>query len=214
MTTNTLCKMYNTLTATERGPLLLAAVARGDEVERQRVLDAATWKHWRVTDTYGFTVGVGLVFSDYVVMQWNHLAMHFFARTHWMYAEVLITADVELLKREFPDFDPDADDRLDLETCDFMADVSAYKFCVTETAWALFRDELRIGPDVLPMDDVLFEMAVKRLPNEAPSADELLARYPDRFPPHDDGTPFKPVTPADVCDGWRELLNKLVDQWE
>ncbi|MBI5758350.1 MAG: hypothetical protein HZA46_07525 [Planctomycetales bacterium] len=214
MTTNVLAKMYNTLTAAERGPLLLAAVARGDEVERQRLLDAATWKRWRVTDTYGFTVGVGFVFSDYVVLQWDHLAMHFFARLHWMYAECLITADVERLKREFPDFDPDADDRFDLETCDFMADVSAYKFCVNETAWAMFRDELRIGPDVLPMDDVLFEMAVKRLPNEAPSADELLARYPDRFRRDDGQPPFQFVTPADVCDGWRELFRKLVGQWE
>ncbi len=213
MTTKPLGKMYHTLTAAERGPLLIAAIARGDETEQQRILGAATSKGWRLADTFGFGFALNHVFRIYERTQFELLAQHFFARAHWMYAEVLMSADAERLKRDFPDFDPDSKDRLDLKSLDFMADVSGYRFCVNEAAWSLFRGELRIGPDVLLVEDTLFDLAIVRMPEEAPSADELLARYPSRFPPNDDGTPCQLVTPPTVAAGWRDLFHKLSGHW-
>jgi hypothetical protein len=90
-----------------------------------------------------------------------------------------------------------------------LHDVAAYRFVVNEAAWSMFCDELRIDPDALRVDDVLYDLARENVSRDAPSADKLLARYPDRFPPHDDGTPCKLVTPADVVDGWRRDFGAL-----
>ncbi len=58
-----------------------------------------------------------------------------------------------------------------------------------------------------------FDFAMVRMPEDAPSADELLARYPSRFPPNDDGTPCQLVTQPTVAAGWRDLFQKLSGHW-
>ena len=193
MTTNTLTKLYDRLTVAERGPLMLAAIARGDDVEQRRLVDAAVWKHRRVTDTYGWVISASLVAGEYHERQWELLAYLLFAK--FQVAEQAEAGD-------------------NVEWLLFIHDVAAYRFIVNETAWGMFCDELRIDPDSHRVDDVLFDLAQENVSRDAPSADELLKRYPNRFPSHDDGTPFKPVTPTAVADEWRDLFRQLAGQWE
>jgi len=159
-------------------------------------------------DAEDHPVAFSLLADGHHQEQFRLLGLFWFARAHSMCREILDTTDPDLLKREFPDFDLNAD-HLDCESSNFIADVCAFRFCTNQAAWLLFRDELRISPDALRVDDVLYDLARENVSRDAPSAAKLLARYPDRFPPHDDGTPFKLVTPADVCESWRETFGRM-----
>jgi hypothetical protein len=53
MNTNGLAKLYDRLTPKERLPLILAASARGDQTEQDRLAHSAPKKEWRMPDYYG-----------------------------------------------------------------------------------------------------------------------------------------------------------------
>jgi hypothetical protein len=220
MTIKPLAKMYDCLAVAERAPMMLAAIARDDEVEQQRLSEAAVWKRWRLPDTHGWAFAIGRVFNDYERMQFEMLAYTMFATSQFLLTEEAVNTpgdspgDTACLSADTADGELSDADKLDL--FGFMHDVSAYRFCVNEAAWSMFRDELRIGPDVLPVDDWLFDLAAVEMPLRAPSADELLSHYADWFQQfeHDPGTPVKLVTPATVCAGWRKWFDELAAKWE
>ena len=175
-------------------------MAREDKAEQRRLWTAAP-KHVRsVSDLSGWTFAVTILFDDYEVRQFELLAHHLFAKSHFLLTEAETDTTGETA------------DELDL--FQFMHDVSVYRFVVNETAWAMVRDELRIDPDALRIDDWLFDLATEQMPLHAPSADQFLERHAARIQQfeHDHGTPFNLIEAADVADTWRQMFRELGGQ--
>src|SRR5690348_146268 len=62
MNTNGLANLYDRLTPKERLPLIMAASARGDEVERERLANSAPREGFRLPDYHG--LGEGLLLAS------------------------------------------------------------------------------------------------------------------------------------------------------
>jgi hypothetical protein len=79
MNANELAKLYDRLSPWERVPLWLAAGARGDEAERQRLARSAPRKAFQVPDTYGLLEGLRTVAARYVMLQLDMACWYWFA---------------------------------------------------------------------------------------------------------------------------------------
>ncbi|AWM39989.1 hypothetical protein GobsT_16100 [Gemmata obscuriglobus] len=77
MNTKSLSKHYATLSAAERLSLLMAAGARGDDVEHARVVAAAPWETWRVPDTFGRALAFLAVFGQHRMERLELAALFF-----------------------------------------------------------------------------------------------------------------------------------------
>jgi hypothetical protein len=77
MNTNGLAKHYGSLTASERLPLILAASARGDERERDRLMMSAPRVAYRVPDHFGLAMAFREV-ADLHFMELLTLAANYF----------------------------------------------------------------------------------------------------------------------------------------
>jgi hypothetical protein len=73
MNANALAKLYDRLTPWERVPLWLAADARGDGLEKERLATSAPRKLIRVADSYSLLVALHRLASHYMMVQ-LHLA--------------------------------------------------------------------------------------------------------------------------------------------
>jgi hypothetical protein len=157
-------------------------VARGDDVEQRRLFAASPKRSRNVSDLTGWTFAVSLLAGEYRERQFELLAYLLFAKFHHLAGG--------------------SEPGDDLELWEFVHDTAGYRFVVNATAWSLFVAELRIDADALAAPDWLFDLALDKVPTIAPTAGELLVRYPKHFPPTD-GKPLELVTPGDVADGWR-----------
>jgi hypothetical protein len=79
MTANELAKLYDRLNPWERVPLWLAAGARGDEAERQRLARSAPRKTFQVPDTYGPLEELRTVAARHVMRQLDLACWYWFA---------------------------------------------------------------------------------------------------------------------------------------
>jgi hypothetical protein len=172
--------LYDRLTVAEIGPAFLAAVARGDDVEQRRLFSASAKQRHHVSELTGWTFAVSLVAGEYRERQLESLAYLLFAKFQHLAAG---------------EGDEPGDN---LTLWEFIHDVAAYRFVVNERAWTLFRDQLRIGPDALPTDDPLFDLALANVPTVALTGAELLARHAQYLP-----ADTELATPKSVADGWR-----------
>lgn len=77
MSTKALSKHYGAFSAAERLSLLMAAGARGDEVEHARVMGAAAWETWRVPDTFGRALAFLGVFCQHRMERLELAALFF-----------------------------------------------------------------------------------------------------------------------------------------
>ncbi len=77
MNTKGVARLYDRLTARERLPLIMAASARHDEPERQRLVQSAPQVHRRVPDHYGLSHALREV-SDHHFMELLDLAARYF----------------------------------------------------------------------------------------------------------------------------------------
>lgn len=77
MNTKILSKHYGALSPAERLSLLMAAGARGDDVEHARVVGAAAWETWRVPDTFGRALAFLAVFSPHRMERLELAALFF-----------------------------------------------------------------------------------------------------------------------------------------
>jgi hypothetical protein len=77
VTTNTLAKHYGALSAAERLALMMAAGARGDDVEHARLADAAPRVDWRVPHTFGRALAFLGVFSQHRMERLDLVALFF-----------------------------------------------------------------------------------------------------------------------------------------
>jgi len=73
MTSNGRTRLYDRLTPRERLPLILAASARGDEAERERLGRAAPTVAWRVRDYFGLAMAFREV-SEFAFMELLNVA--------------------------------------------------------------------------------------------------------------------------------------------
>ena len=85
MNTARLAKLYDRLTAAERFALLLAAAARGDEAERDRLVDAAPRVAVRVPDTFSRAMAFREVMDQHRMERLSIAALLF--RAHAQAAE-------------------------------------------------------------------------------------------------------------------------------
>src|SRR5882724_10042301 len=77
MNTKSLARHYPALTAAERLSLLMAAGARGDDVEHARLADTAPRETWRVPHTFGRALALLAVFSQHRMVRLELAALFF-----------------------------------------------------------------------------------------------------------------------------------------
>jgi hypothetical protein len=132
MNTNTLAKNYDSLTPRERLPLILAASARGDEVEADRLARSAPKETYRLPNYHGLGEGFMLCamlhtmqLLDASLLLWRVLALQ---------AET-----------------PHREEKLNLRL-DGLVGGLAYLVTVHSDAWERFADELKVDPNYILED--------------------------------------------------------------
>jgi hypothetical protein len=187
MTSTGLTKLYAHLLPRERLPLILAAQARGDESEQQRLAASAPVRVWRLPDYAIGDLAANVLALVYVSEQLDYAANYWHA----------------LWRLE------DADDA-DPATWRLAADVSAYVFARNAEAWRSFWQELHIDADALSAANHhgwLLRYCEERMPGVAPTREELAARL--RRHGADDP---QPVTADDLRASWRQLFEACAGQ--
>src|SRR5438132_10531123 len=123
MNTNGLAKLYDKLTPLERIPLILAAEAREDETEVQRLHNSAPMRTWWFSDYLMPSMALQTSSKMYIVEQLDHIAIYWHA-----------------IWRLGDEQDEKPEDWL------LSAEVAAYVFTCNAEAWRRFCEELNIDP--------------------------------------------------------------------
>jgi hypothetical protein len=133
MNTNGLAKLYEHLTPKERLPLILAASARGDEVERERLARSAPKEGFRLPDYYGLAEGMQLVSLLHLLELLDVAALH------WQAGGML--AEWEALSEEGEENPP--------KRLRATVGVFAYVFTTKLDGWRRFCSEFNVDPELL-----------------------------------------------------------------
>ncbi len=136
MNTNGLARHYDKLTPRERFPLIVAATARDDKQECDRLIDSAPKIGWRLPDYYGLgdaLQDLGLVFM---------LELLNLVAQYWHADGVLESYALSPKTKK----DKTLEDRLH-----GMLKLLAYLFVVNLDAWKQLLTELQMAPDFLFM---------------------------------------------------------------
>jgi hypothetical protein len=136
MNTNGLAKLYDRLTPRERLPLILAASARGDDVEAERLARSAPRRDVRLPDYHG--LGEGMLFA----CLFHLLALLDTALLHWQAAGLQSQASAFLGE----------DGEACAERLGEAARIYAYLFTVKMDGWRRFCSEFNVDPDFLMQD--------------------------------------------------------------
>jgi len=137
MNSHGLARLYDRLTPQERLPLLVAAGARGDVAERDRLLRSAPTVGFRIPDYYGWVEGLHMAAEQYLLTQLST------AGTYWQALMLLAEergrpAGVQQRRQEA---------RLGR-----IVKMLAYAFVAHADGWQQFCAELRIDPDAVLRD--------------------------------------------------------------
>jgi hypothetical protein len=181
MNSKALGGLYDRLTTRERLPLILAAEARGDEVEQQRLANSAPVQLWRFADYLWPNMALNLLTLMYLTEQLDHLASFWHAL--WR---------LDGPEEEWGDWQ-------------FTADVSAYVYCCNADAWRRFCGELGIDAEAQTAGNYrgkMLRLCEPWLRESAPTRDELAARLRARG----DADP-EPVTADGLLASWRSLFD-------
>ena len=133
MNTNALAKLYDRLTPKERLPLLLAASARGDEAERDRLARSAPREGYWVPDYHGLAEGLLLV-SLFHLLELLDLAS-----LYWQ-VDGLLTQE-EMLGKEAG--------QAVRKRFEGLTRIYAYLFIVKLDGWRRFCAEFKVDPEPL-----------------------------------------------------------------
>lgn len=137
MNTNGLAKLYEHLSPKERLPLIIAASARGDETERNRLAHSAPTARFQLPNYYGWAEGMQLVSLFHL------LELLEAAARNWQTA-ALLEQEESLGKKA----NPARRDRLEE-----LTRITAYVFTVNMDGWKQFCSEFPIAsPDLLLKD--------------------------------------------------------------
>lgn len=133
MNTNGLAKLYEHLTPKERLPLILAASARGDEVERERLVHSAPREGFWLPDYHGLAEGIILT-SLFQLLELLDIAAYY-----WQ--AVVLLQQEEVLG--------DKKNKALRDRFDGLARIFAYLFMVKIDGWRLFCAQHNYDPDFL-----------------------------------------------------------------
>jgi hypothetical protein len=181
MNTHSLGRLYEYLGVWERITLLLAAEARGDEVESDKLFRTSRVRTWRLNEHMMAEHALHVLSLVYITEQLDAAACYFFA----------------LWKMDDAD-DPCPEDLVR------VADVSAYLFTTNAEAWGRFCAELKIEPDALTAGNYrgwFLQFCESKMPDNAPSAETIRSRWMEP------STPI--VTADDLLENWRDLLRQM-----
>jgi hypothetical protein len=156
MNSNGLARLYDRLTPLERIPLILAADARGDEVESRRLNDSAPIRHRVFRDHHWPNMGIQTLTLIYLTEQLDLLVEYW--HSSWR-------LEVE----------PD-------KNWKGLRDASAYRLVCNADAWRRFCEGLAIDPGVLTSGNYggwLLKYCLERMPTMAPSREELAVQLRD-----------------------------------
>jgi hypothetical protein len=182
MNANRLARMYDRLTVWERIPLLIAADARGDDTEYQRLLDTSPPRAWHFSEHLLAEQALHLLAMTYIVEQLDAAASYFFALfqlgndpqpEHWL----------------------------------LPAESAAYFFTANAAAWRRFCADLDIAPNVLTTANHhgwLLPFCEERMPSNAPSAEALRARLQKAG-----FDAARLVMTKSLLAGWRDALRAM-----
>jgi hypothetical protein len=134
MNTDHLVRHYEVLTPWERLSLLVAAWARGDTVEEDRLARAAPKNGFRVPDYWGLAEGLDDLVKLYLLKQLDLAALY------WRLAGLLAQEPWERPSRQ---------ERRRDERRWRLLKMLAYRYVVRADGWRLLCAELPIDPEVL-----------------------------------------------------------------
>jgi hypothetical protein len=207
--TDHLARHYEVLTPWERLPLIAAASARADEVEKDRLARSAPKIGFRVPDYWGLAEGLDELVKLYLLGQRDLAALY------WRLSGLL---DQEPRDR------PSRQERRRDERRWRLLKMLAYRYVVRADGWRLLCAELPIDPEVLlrelPGYDSVRQMEqVARL--IAFSAEEALAflrAEAEAARPAEEGAravrrEYQIATAADVARSMREFLKARLGEW-
>jgi hypothetical protein len=187
--TDKLAKHYPNLSSAERLSLLLAAAARGDDLEHTRLADAEPWVDWRVPHTFGRSLAFLLVCAYHRMEQLELAALFFKA-----------SAVADAIRGELS------------TKCRNAAKLYGYLVKINEEGWLKFceREQLNAGVciAVLPGECAL-ALAAEEAELVGLAASELL----DYARLHKE-TPFTPKTAESVADALQAIYKMFVERWE
>jgi hypothetical protein len=184
MNANGLARLYDRLTVWERIPLLIAAEARGDQAEYQRLFNASALRTWRFSEHLLAEQALNVSAMIYVGEQLNAAASYFF----------------DLWQMQDPD-DPRPEDWL------IAAEACAYFFVANAEAWRRFCSELDIAPDALVAANHrgwFLRYCEENIPANAPTAEVMQARFQEIG-----WDSPQLVTPDNLLASWRNLLQAM-----
>ena len=209
MNTAHLAQHYSALTPWERLPLLVAASARGDALEEDRLARAAPKNGFRVPDYWGLAEGLDDLVKLYLLEQLDLAAFY------WRFAGLL---EQEPWER------PSRQQRQRQERRWQLLKMLAYRYVVRADGWRLLCAQLHLKPEVLlkelPGYDAVqqMEQVARLIAFNAEEALAFLRADAEASRPAEDQTPvvrreYRIDTAADVAQSMREYLQARLDDW-
>jgi hypothetical protein len=188
MNTNGVAKHYGALAPDERLPLIVAASRRGDDQERQRLIDSAPAKLYKVPDCFGRMD----TFQTLTLLHRCELL-----EVAGLYLQCCYIADT---------------DRFDLAVrVGSIGSLYGYLYRVLREGWRLFCDGLHLPPDLyadlLPGRGLL-DVADRFAEAWAFTAEEALAHVRAKH-----GPDFDLLTEKDVAARWGKAYRAAADLW-
>lgn len=211
MTPSRLPRHYDALTPWERLPLIVAASARADDVEVDRLIRSAPTHGCRVRDYWGLAEALNELVTNYLLEQLDLVAS---------YLQVMTFREQEPLPSARK---AQRQQQQQQEQRCLLSRMQVYQFVVRADGWKQLCAELSIDPDVLlrgqPGFDTLvrFEEQVRPIAFNAEEARVCLrgivARHGGENEPSGSGREYRLDTAADVARSMREFLEKRRDAW-
>jgi hypothetical protein len=182
MNTQRLSTLYDQITVWERIPLLLAAQARKDDDEHDRLFTSSPLRTWRFSEHLLAEQALHVLALTYINEQLDAAASCFFALFQL------------LASKEHPE-----------QNLELLADSSAYLFTIRAEAWKQFCSFIPVPSEQLTSsnyDGWLLRYFEEHLPPIAPNADELRAS-------HKELNRQTLVTPETLSKHWYDLLQEM-----
>jgi hypothetical protein len=184
MNANGLARLYDRLTVWERIPALIAAQARGDDIEYRRLFDASPLRTWRFSEHLVAEQALNVLALIYIGEQLDAAASYFF----------------DMYKMQDPD-DPCPEDWL------IAAESCAYFLAANAEAWRRFCSELDIAPEALTAGNHrgwFLRYCEENMPANAPTAEVMQARFRER------GYDVLQLVTADkLLASWENVLQEM-----
>jgi hypothetical protein len=195
MNTKALARHYDQLTPHERLPLIIAASARGDEVEAERLARSAPRRTFALPDYHGLADALRLLALAHTAEQLHHACLF---------------RQVEGLIEQAADPDDRSEAyRARIDRLLRGHKVAAYVLVAHDDGWRHFCAGLGIDPEVLLADLPWYETAaraVRSARHTAFTADEVAAFV--------GGDRAAVLTADKVASGFREAQKALAEHWD